>query len=148
MVMRPRRLELDDLIRILVEEHGKVRDLLVKLDMLLQAGRYTEAAEELKEFQPYLDQHILDEEAIVLKALLDALGRGGAARAIKVFQEHREIHQLISEMRSAASTPEKLVEKKDRLRETLERHFWAEEKDVFPSALDVYRRKGQGSGQA
>lgn len=139
--MRPRELELEELLKILVEEHGRVKSLFNKLNALLQEGRYVEAAEELDNFKPYLDQHIIDEEATVLKVLLDAYGRKGAERAIKVFQEHREIHQLISEMRSvASSSPERLAEKRDRLGVVLERHFRAEEEEVFPWALDTVRK--------
>jgi len=140
--VRPRRLELEELLKILVEEHGHVKSLLERLDMLLREGRYSEAAEELSGFKPYLDQHVIDEEATVLKTLLEAYGRDGAERGVKVFQEHREIHQLISEMRAAASTsPQRLAEKRDRLREILKRHFRAEEDDIFPWALETYRRR-------
>lgn len=146
MFVRPRKLELEELINMLVEEHGQVKSLLNKLNTLLHEEKYAEAAEELNGFKPYLDQHIIDEEATVLKALMDAYGREGAGRAIKVFQEHREIHQLISEMRSvASSSPERLAEKRDRLRTVLERHFRAEEEEVFPWALDTVRSMRKGS---
>ncbi len=140
--VRPRKLELGELLNMLVEEHRQVKSLLNRLNTLLQEERYAEVAEELNNFKPYLDQHIIDEEATVLKVLLDAYGREGAERAIKVFQEHKEIHQLISEMRSAAlSSPEGLAEKRDRLRTVLERHFRAEEEEVFPWALDTVRKR-------
>ncbi len=143
--MRPRSLELEELLNILVEEHGQVRSLLNRLNALLQEEKYAEAAEELNNFKPYLDQHIIDEEATVLKTLLDAYGREGAEHAIKVFQEHREIHQLISEMRSIAlQSPERLAEKRDRLRTVLERHFRAEEEEIFPWTLDTVRKMRKG----
>ena len=140
--VRPRSLELEDLLTILLDEHGQVRSLLNRLNTFLQEERYTEAVEDLNNFKPYLDQHIIDEEATVLKTLLDAYGREGAERAIKVFQEHREIHQLISEMKSIAlSSSERLAEKRDRLETVLERHFRAEEEEVFPWALDTVRKR-------
>ncbi|MCS7145081.1 MAG: hemerythrin domain-containing protein [Nitrososphaerota archaeon] len=140
--MRPRRLELQELIRVLVEEHGRVKALLTRLNGLLQEGRYGEAAEELVNFKPYLDQHIIDEEASILKLLLEEYGRMGAERAVKVFQEHREIHRLISEMQSlASSSPERLAELRDGLRDMLERHFRAEEGEIFPWALETYRKR-------
>lgn len=142
MDMRPRKLELEELLKILVEEHGKVRSLLRRLNTHLQQDRYAEAAEELKEFKPYLDQHIIDEEATVLRVLIDSLGKKEAERAVKVFQEHRQIHQLISEMQSLATTePERLAEMRNRLGEILEKHFRAEESDVFPLALESYKKR-------
>ncbi|MEM1923279.1 MAG: hemerythrin domain-containing protein [Nitrososphaerota archaeon] len=141
--MRPRRLKLEELLKILVEEHEVVRGRLTRLHTLLERDKHAEAAEELKGFKPYLDQHVIDEEATVLKLLIDSLGREGATRAIQVFQEHREIHQLISEMQAIAETaPERLAEMKSRLAEILERHFRAEETEVFPWALKLYKDKG------
>ncbi|MEM0441166.1 MAG: hemerythrin domain-containing protein [Candidatus Caldarchaeum sp.] len=140
--MRPRRLELEELLKTLVKEHEVVRGLLTKLHTLLQQDKHAEAAQELREFQPYLDQHIIDEEATVLKLFIDSLGRDGAALAVQVFQEHRKIHQLISEMQAMAETaPEKLTEMKGRMAEIFEKHFRAEETEVFPWALKLYKDK-------
>ncbi|MDW8092077.1 MAG: hemerythrin domain-containing protein [Nitrososphaerota archaeon] len=140
--MRPRALDLEDLIEVLLKEHEEVRALLKRINALLQNGRYGELAEELNKFKPYLDQHVIDEEASVLKVLIDTYGREGADRFIRVFQEHREIHRLLQDMRRiAVETPERLAELKTEFSRVLERHFMAEESDVFPSALRVMKGK-------
>ncbi len=137
--MRPRSLELPELIKILLEEHRSVRALLLKIHHLISEGRDKEVAEALKDFKPYLDQHIIDEEATILKILLEAYGRQGAENAVKVFQQHREIHQLITEL-TRAESPEELRDKRERLRQILDDHFAAEESGIFPWALETYRR--------
>ncbi len=145
--MRPRSLEPQELVRILLEEHRMVKELLVRIHRLLAEGRERELAQAINEFKPYLDQHIIDEEATILKILLEAYGREEAESAIKVFQQHREIHQLITEL-TRAERPEDREEKRERLKKMLEDHFAAEESRIFPWALETYRKRSGNMGRA
>lgn len=140
--MRPRKLNLPDLIDTLVSEHGEVKNLLRDLSVLIAENRFSEVGDRLKDFRSYLDQHVIDEEASVLKTLLDAYGREGSARAIVVFQEHREIHQLIKKLQEVVMlSRDEPAKVRDALDSLMTRHFEAEESWIFPWVLETYRRK-------
>ncbi|MEM2858555.1 MAG: hemerythrin domain-containing protein [Nitrososphaerota archaeon] len=132
---------MNDLVNTLIKEHREIRNLLKELYSLIVEERYAELSQKLENFQPYLDQHVIDEEARILKAILEKYGREGAEGAIRVFQEHRLIHELIREMKAVASDKSELARKGEELRALLERHFRAEEEEVFPKALDAGKKK-------
>jgi hemerythrin-like domain-containing protein len=139
--MRPRQLEIPSLLDTLVKEHEEVRTLLKDLSALISDNKFLVAADRIKAFKPYIDQHVIDEEAKVLKILLDAYGREKSARAIAVFQEHREIHQLIRELQeSIYISSDKSREVRDALEDLMRRHFKAEESWIFPWVLETYRK--------
>jgi len=139
--MRPRRLELPSLLETLVKEHEEVRTLLKDLSALISDNKFLAAIDKVKDLKSYIDQHVIDEEAKVLKFLLDTYGREKSARAIAVFQEHREIHQLIRELQESISlSSDKSLEIRDALEEFMRRHFEAEESWIFPWVLETYRK--------
>jgi hemerythrin-like domain-containing protein len=139
--MRPRQLEIPSLLDTLVKEHGEVRTMLKDLSALMSDNKFLIAVDRIKVLKPNIDQHVIDEEAKVLKILLDAYGREKSARAIAVFQEHREIHQLIRELQeSVYLSSDKSREVMDALEDLTERHFEAEESWVFPWVLETYRK--------
>jgi hemerythrin-like domain-containing protein len=139
--MRPRQLEIPSLLDTLVKEHGEVRTMLKDLSALMSDNKFLIAVDRIKPLKPNIDQHVIDEEAKVLKILLDAYGREKSARAIAVFQEHREIHQLIRKLQeSIYLSSDKSREVMDALEDLTERHFEAEESWVFPWILETYRK--------
>jgi hemerythrin-like domain-containing protein len=105
---------------------------------------YPAVSAALKELDSIFRQHIADEEAQLLRLLIDNLGVKGAEQEIRVFQQHRPIHrlmELISEL--AAKSAEELGEEQRKLDELFQQHTALEERGVFPKALGIYRQGRQ-----
>ena len=87
-------------------------------------------------------QHIADEEAQVLRLLIEAYGVKGAEGAIVVFRQHRPIYDLMEEVKKLASiSPEELASSEDRLKRLFAEHTLSEETRVFPRALSTYKER-------
>ncbi|HYM40671.1 MAG TPA: hemerythrin domain-containing protein [Thermoplasmata archaeon] len=135
-----RPLELGELIETLREEHGEVKRRLAELKDAVERRWYAKAAELVSSLWDPLRQHVIDEEAKVLKAIIDAYGREGARDAIEIAQVHREIRSSIEELdKLARRTPGMLGPEVAKLRKLLEDHFEAEENRMFPQALKAQR---------
>ena len=100
------------------------------------AGKLGRAGDLLDGLDRSLRQHIVDEEAQVLKRLISARGRDGADSDIKTMQQHRRIHrqiQAVQERLPSWSDPDVSVYVElDRL---VRDHLKKEELDVYPRAL-------------
>ena len=139
--MRPRALEIDELITLLETEHEKIRSALVELHRLLEAGKLAEATDIIKAMDETLIQHMLDEEATLLRAVIEAFGREGARESIEVFQEHVEIDSLIKEMkRSITAVDVDPIVISHELSLLLNSHFLKEHASVFPCVREAERR--------
>ena len=132
----PRRIELEALITVLVEEHAKMKERLGRIRETTARRDFASASLALKELESVFRQHITDEEATVLRLLIDRMGVKGASEEIKVFQQHRPIYQLIQKVKelSALSAPE-LEANQTRLAALFDDHTLAEEQRVFPKAI-------------
>jgi len=129
-----------ELIASLTQEHREVENQIAELKKALRARKYAKAAAIIPGFCDTLRQHIIDEEARVLKLLIDVLGRDGATEAIETFQQHRTIHNRIEDLEKiAARTPGLLAPKVAELEDLLRDHLRREEQTIFPAALDAHR---------
>ncbi len=121
---RPRSLELHELISVLLKEHEDTRNNLIALKNAIVQKDYVRVNEIISKFDNYLNQHIIDEEATLLKILLNKYGREGSQEAIRVFQQHIKIHQLINEIKNLLNkSPELISVKEKELNEILLEHF-------------------------
>ena len=142
----PRRLGLDALVRVLVDEHVVMKAGLARARDAMRAGDFEGVSRALKEMDPVFRQHIADEEATVLGLLIKTLGVRGAESEILVFRQHRPIYQLmerISELAKRSSA--ELQSSQTELEALFEQHTQAEEMNVFPKALSL---KPGGPGEA
>ncbi len=90
----------------------------------------------LRDLARSLDRHIVDEEARILRVLIEAYGRKGAAGAIKTMQQHRRVHELLTDLVASLANPGPIaLDRASRLFRLLGRHMEAEEAHVFPMAL-------------
>ena len=134
----PRRIELDALIRVLVEEHGVMRDGLRRAREAFERKDFESVSRTLRELDPVFRQHIADEEAQVLGLLIARLGAKGAEEEIRVFQQHRPIYQLMKKLIEFAAMPTaELGADQAKLEALFEDHTLAEEQRVFPKAKRV-----------
>lgn len=139
-MVRPRSLELFELINVLLKEHEDTRKDLFDLKNAIVEKDYVKISEIINKFDQYLNQHIVDEEATLLRFLLDKYGREGSQGAIRVFQQHIRVHQLINEIKSLLnSSPELINIKRDELANLLFEHFDKEENYVFPLIKKAYK---------
>jgi iron-sulfur cluster repair protein YtfE (RIC family) len=139
--MRPRALDIDELITLLETEHERIRSALVELHGLLESGKLLEAMGIIKGMDETLIQHMLDEEATLLRAVIRAFGREGARESIEVFQEHVEIDSLIKEMKRSINAGDAgLTGISVRLSAFLNSHFQKEQTTVFPCVREAERK--------
>ncbi len=142
----PRKLGLQDLVRVLTEEHAVMKAGLERAEEAAKAGDFEGVSRALKETDPVFRQHIADEEATVLGLLIRTLGVKGAESEILVFRQHRPIYQLmekISELANKSSA--ELQGSQSELGTLFEQHTLSEEKMVFPNALGLNSGEGVGS---
>jgi hemerythrin-like domain-containing protein len=135
-----RKMEFDDLISVLVEEHAKMKRDLEEVRLAVSRKDFPSASRILKGLDDLFKQHIADEEAQVLRLLIEAYGVEGSDDAIRVFRQHRPIYDLMMEVEKLASLPpEVLASDEERLRRLLDEHTWAEETRIFPKASETHK---------
>ncbi len=131
-----------ELISVLVAEHAKMKSDLEEVERAVSQKDFASASRTLQGLDGLFRQHIADEEAQVLRILLDAYGVEWADDAIKVFRQHRPIYDLMEEVKKLASlSAEELASNEERLRRLFDEHTLAEEGRVFPRAASTYRER-------
>lgn len=149
--MKPRKLELEQLVTLLEEEHRKVESELGAAAELISAGNVDGLSLLLQSLDGELMQHMLDEEASVLAVLIKAYGRNGSADAIRVFKEHVRIREMILEIRKKLEVdPAKCAALKKELESFMLEHFKKEDAGIFPLALEanLLLKKAEGESSA
>ena len=132
-------MEFEELISVLVAEHVRMKSDLAQVEQAVSKKDFTSASRILKGLDTLFRQHIADEEAQVLRLLIDAYGLKGAEDAILVFRQHRPIYDLMEEVKKLASiSTEELASNEDRLKRLFDEHTLAEETRVFPRAISTF----------
>jgi hemerythrin-like domain-containing protein len=137
-----RKMGFEELISVLIAEHAEMKRDLAEIKQAVSKGDFLSASRVLQGLDSLFKQHIADEEAQVLRILIDAYGVKGADDAITVFRQHRPIYDLMEEVKRLASlSVEELASDEDQLRQLLEEHTMAEESRVFPRAISTYKER-------
>jgi hypothetical protein len=140
-------MEFDELISVLVAEHAKMKSDLAEVEAAVVKKEFNSASRVLKGLDGLFRQHIADEEAQVLKLLIDAYGVKGAEDAIVVFRQHRPIYDLMEKVKKlVALSAEELASSGDELRMLFDEHTLAEETRVFPKALSAHEGRTASTG--
>ncbi|MCL7388924.1 MAG: hemerythrin domain-containing protein [Thaumarchaeota archaeon] len=142
--MRPRQLELPSLIKLLIDEHKKSREKLSRIEQLSIKGDYTEMRNLVDELRTHIEQHIIDEEAIILKEALRLLGREDCKDVIEVFQQHKLIINFVHQYINLLDSPQSGVNIIKELRKLIDLHYEKEEAEIFPRILELYLREKSG----
>ncbi|MEM1994903.1 MAG: hemerythrin domain-containing protein [Nitrososphaerales archaeon] len=129
-----RPLGLREMVETLLSEHKGARSLLLELEELLLRDEAQKVAEGLIRLDRYLLQHIVDEEASILKRLINVYGSEKCEEEIRILQQHRIIYNILQEC-SKLQELTALKQKFAELKVILERHFKDEEEKVFPKVL-------------
>ncbi|MGH9919872.1 MAG: hypothetical protein ACRD6W_13540 [Nitrososphaerales archaeon] len=136
----------EELISVLIAEHAAMKADLAEVERSVSKKDFSAASRILRGLDSLFKQHIADEEAQVLRILIDAYGVKGADDAIKIFRQHRPIYDLMEEVKKLASlSTEELASNEGRLRLLLEEHTLAEESRVFPRAISTYREQASAT---
>lgn len=134
--LRPRSIELAELIELLGREHVDFSGRMVRVMEGISHADYKVALSELATIKEDIYQHILDEESSVLALLIRKLGRSGAAEAIEIFQEHVDIQDMIGRLEQHLSSGDTSIEELGAsLDSFMKEHFRKEDEKVFPTAL-------------
>ena len=137
-------MEFEELIAVLIAEHAKMDEALAEVKRAVLDRDFASASRVLRELDRLFKQHIADEEAQVLRILIDAYGVKGADDAIKVFRQHRPIYDLMKQIKKLSSLSMKeLASAEDSLRELLDEHTSAEESRIYPRAISTYEEAAQ-----
>ncbi|MEM3398352.1 MAG: hemerythrin domain-containing protein [Nitrososphaerota archaeon] len=139
--MKPRQLDLPQLITILIDEHAISMAKLSRIHNHLLSSDFHRASEILDELKKNISQHIVDEEATILRKALDMFGKEGSKDLIEVFKEHRRIFDLFDRL---SRTLEECYQDADLFREirrVLSDHYRKEEDELFPKVLRRYMDK-------
>ena len=139
--MKPRELELPTLLERLINEHDEIKKSFRELSTLLFENKFLTVANKLEELKLIIDQHIIDEEAKILKFLLNTVSKEESSQAIAIFQQHREIHQLLKELQENVQLLRKesaII--RDELENIMMIHFEAEEHQIFPPVFKLYKK--------
>jgi hemerythrin-like domain-containing protein len=140
-------MEFEELISVLVAEHAEMKKGLAQVKQAISNKDFASASRVLGELDRLFRQHIADEEAQVLRILLDAYGVDGSNEAIIVFRQHRPIYDLMKKIKKLAALPiEELASSEDVLRQLFEEHTLAEESRVFPKAIQTYKQRTDTKG--
>ena len=128
---------IEQVVSSLVEDHARFRRQMRDLGAALSEGNAAGAADLLRQFGTSLDRHVIDEEARVLRVLIDVHGTEGAADAIQTMRQHRRIRERTDDLsRAMTIATETAVATLTDLEKLLNEHFSAEERDVFPWAVE------------
>ncbi|MGC8561797.1 MAG: hemerythrin domain-containing protein [Thermoplasmata archaeon] len=136
--MIPRDLPIDKMIDKLKEEHRAIPDLIDDAVITYKTGNLSGAFPVIAEVRDTLSQHTIDEEAVLLKLLIDKLGKEASEPYIKILQDHIKIMKLVEQ--SVESTYTGWTETENNLnllKETLAQHHKQEEEELFPKVLSL-----------
>ncbi len=132
-------MEFEELIPVLIAEHAEMKRDLTEVREAVSRKDFLSASKLLRELDRLFKQHIADEEAQVLRILIDAYGVEWADDAITVFRQHGPIYDLMEKVKKlAVLSTEELASYEEVLRQLLDEHTLAEESRVFPRALSTY----------
>lgn len=136
----------EQVVSSLLRDHTEFREQLRSVRAALAKPDLKTAVASLREFGTSLDRHVVDEEARVLKVLIEVHGRDGAGEAIRTMQQHRRVVKLADELaHSLPLHPEQAPAKLAELEKLAEEQFRAEERRILPWAVETSKKSMRGS---
>ncbi|MCL6003005.1 MAG: hypothetical protein M0Z77_04250 [Thermoplasmatales archaeon] len=136
--MKPREMPIRELIEKLKEEHAALPGIIDDAIITYKTGNLSGAFPVIAEVRETLSQHIIDEEGILLKFLIDKIGKEASEPYIKILQDHLKIMKLVEQ--SVESTYTGWTETENdlnTLKETLAEHHKQEEDVLYPKVISL-----------
>ncbi len=136
--MKPRDLPIRELIEKLKEEHQNLPAIIDDAIITYKTGNLSGAFPVIADVRETLSQHIIDEEATLLKLLIEKLGKEASEPYIKILQDHPKISKMVE--KSVESTYTGWTETEGdltQLKEALSEHHKQEEEVLYPKVLSL-----------
>jgi iron-sulfur cluster repair protein YtfE (RIC family) len=136
--MKPRELPIKELIEKLKEEHASLPATIDDAVITYKTGNLSGAFPVIADVRETLSQHIIDEEGVLLKFLIDKIGKEASEPYIKILQEHPKIMKLVEQ--SVESTYTGWTETENdlnMLKEMLAEHHKQEENELYPKVVSL-----------
>jgi hypothetical protein len=124
-----------DALKLLKEDHVKVKKMLSELDDTTERAEKTREAG-FARIQQELEVHEAIEEEIFYPALKDHPKT--KELALEGYEEHHVVDTVMAEMRELAVTDETWTAKFSVMKENLEHHIEEEEDEMFKQARQVF----------
>ncbi len=123
-----------DALRMLKDDHDRVKKMMEDLDGTTERGEKTRA-----HIFERLVHHLTIHEAIEEEILYPALKEFAKTRDItlEAYEEHHVIDQIVGELEATPVSDETWAAKLTVMKENLEHHIEEEETDMFPKARQV-----------
>lgn len=138
MIMKPRNLSPKDLIEKLKEEHRELPGLIDDAIITYQVGNLSGAFPVLVQIRELLSQHTIDEEAVILKIIVDKMDKNEAEKYVEVMREHVKIMKNVDDAVESTYTGwTETVGLLENLRKTAAEHHRKEEELVFPKVMEL-----------
>ncbi len=136
--MKPRDLPIKELIEKLKEEHQSLPAIIDDAIITYKTGNLSGAFPVIADVRETLSQHIIDEEATLLKFLIEKLGKEASEPYIKILQDHPKISKMVEQ--SVESTYTGWTETEgdlNQLKEALSNHHKQEEEVLYPKVISL-----------
>ncbi|MGC8574893.1 MAG: hemerythrin domain-containing protein [Thermoplasmata archaeon] len=136
--MKPRNLEPKELIEKLKEEHRELPALIDDTILTYQVGNLSGAFPVLVQIRDLLSQHTIDEEAVILKIILDKLNKEESEKYVDIMREHVAIMKNVDDAVESTYTGwTETVALMENLRKISAEHHRKEEEILFPKVLEL-----------
>ena len=123
-----------DALKLLKEDHDKVRSMLEKLDATTERAEKTRT-EMLQTLKRELGVHETLEEELLYPALEEFARTKDIA--LEGYEEHHVVDQIMAELEDTPVEDETWAAKLTVMKENLEHHIEEEETEMFPKARKV-----------
>ncbi len=129
---------INELIEKLKEEHAAIPGIIDDAVITYKTGNLSGAFPVIAEVRETLSQHIIDEEGILLKFLIDKVGKEAAEPYIRILQDHPKIMKLVEQSVESTYTGWTETESDlNLLKETLAEHHRQEEAELYPKVISL-----------
>ncbi len=136
--MKPRNLEPKELIEKLKEEHRELPALIDDTILTYQVGNLSGAFPVLVQIRDLLSQHTIDEEAVILKIILDKLNKEESEKYVDIMRDHVAIMKNVDDAVESTYTGwTETVALMENLRKISAEHHRREEEILFPKVLEL-----------
>jgi len=136
--MKARDLPPRELIEKLKEEHKELPDQIDDAILTFKTGNLSGAFPLIADIREKIGQHTIDEEAVLLKIIIEKLGKEAAEPYIEILQAHVKITKLVDDAVESTYTgwseTENLLLS---LKQELKNHHAQEEETFFPKVLQL-----------
>ena len=140
--MESRRVDFSEPIPKLIERLiGEHKDLYPKLSRI-ETMSVSDSIVSLEELRPKILHHAVEEEARIMRVIIEGISKESATSSIQIMQEHRWVVNFLDQRLRELPKIESNLAKLEIMKfiSDLKLHFEEEEQGVFPLALKIHSK--------